>query len=116
MNRRVINAVSAGFFVLTAAMLICAVFSAWMCHTGIAAQLAQGAAVKGNELTIINIYLSACAQYVANAALLFFCGWLPRAMFIKAAAKASAAAEQPVSAESDEDFLEWASEEPEPRE
>lgn len=116
MNRRSIKAISVGFFALSAAMLGCAIFSACVCHTSIAAQLAQGATVKGNELTIINIYLSACAQYVANAALLFFCGWLPRAMFIKAAAKASAAAEQPVSAESDEDFLEWASEEPEPRE
>lgn len=113
MNRRSIKAVSVGFFVLSAAMLGCAVFSACMCHTGIAAQLAQGATVKGNELTIINIYLSACAQYVAYAALLFFCGWLPQAMLKKASAQTPAAAEPPISAESDEDFLKWASGEPE---
>lgn len=84
--------------------------------SSIAAQLAQGATVQGNELTIINIYLSACAQYVAYAALLFFCGWLPRAMFKKVSTQMPATTELPVSAESDEDFLKWASGEPAQRE
>ena len=116
MNRRSIKAISVGFFVLSAAMLGCAIFSAFVCHTSIAAQLAQGATVKGNELTIINIYLSACAQYVAYAALLFFCGWLPQAMFKKASVQAPTSTELPVPAESDADFLKWASGEPAQRE
>ena len=116
MNRRFMQAISVGFFVLSAAMLGCAIFSAFVCHTSIAAQLAQGATVKGNELTIINIYLSACAQYVAYAALLFFCGWLPQAMFKKASVQAPTSTELPVPAESDEDFLKWASGEPAQRE
>ena len=116
MNRRVMQAISVGFFVLSAAMLICAIISARMCHTSIAAQLAQGATVQGNELTIINIYLSACAQYVAYAALLFFCGWLPQAMFKKASVQAPPSTELPVTAESDEGFLKWASGEPAQRE
>lgn len=116
MNRRFMQAISIGFFVLSAAMLICAIISARMCHTSIAAQLAQGATVQGNELTIINIYLSACAQYVAYAALLFFCGWLPRTMFKKVSTQMPATTELPVSAESDEDFLKRASGEPAQRE
>lgn len=113
MNRRSIKAVSVGFLVLSAAMLACAILSAYMCHASVAAQLAKGASVKGNELTILNIYLSACAHYVAYAALLFFCGWLPRVMLKRAAAQTPTATEPPAPIESNEDFLKWATEEPE---
>lgn len=117
MKRESAKIISILFGILSVIMLGCAVFSAYVCHESIAAQLAQGATVKGNELAIVNIYLSACAQYVAFAALLFFCGWLARALFQRGvAAPKPAASEAPAAPESDEDFLKWASEEPEQKE
>ena len=61
-------------YVLAAILLIAAFISLAACQQNISAQLAQGVSVKGNELAILNIYLSSCVQHFAFAGLLFFCG------------------------------------------
>ena len=61
-------------YVLAAILLIAAFISLAACQQNISAQLAQGVSVKGNELAILNIYLSSCVQHFAFAGLLFFYG------------------------------------------
>ena len=44
------------------------------CHQNITRQLEQGVPVQGNELAIVNLYLTSCVQYFAFAAAMVFCG------------------------------------------
>lgn len=62
------------FYILAVALLITAIVSLVACHQNIAMQLEQGVPVKGNELAIVNLYLTSCAQYFALAAVVTFCG------------------------------------------
>lgn len=61
---------SAVFYVLAVVLLI----TAAACHQNISRQLEQGIPVQGNELAIVNLYLTSCAQYFAFAAAMVFCG------------------------------------------
>ena len=62
------------FYILAVALLITAIVSLVACHQNIAMQLEQGVPVKGNELVILNLYLTSCVQYFAFAAAMVFCG------------------------------------------
>lgn len=62
------------FYILAVVLLVTAVVSLAACHQNISAQLEQGVPVKGNELAIMNLYLTSCVQYFAFAAVMVFCG------------------------------------------
>lgn len=62
------------FYILAAVLLITAFVALASCHQNISAQLKQGVPVKGNELIIVNFYLTSCVQYFALAAAMIFCG------------------------------------------
>ena len=62
------------FYILAVALLITAIVSLVACHQNISMQLEQGVPVKGNELAIVNLYLTSCVQYFAFAAAMVFCG------------------------------------------
>lgn len=66
------------FFLIAAILLLTACISLAACHLNVSAQLEQGVPVKGNELAIVNLYMTSCVQYVALAALLAFCGLVLR--------------------------------------
>lgn len=61
-------------YVFAVALLITAVVSLAACHQNISRQLEQGVPVQGNELAIVNLYLTSCVQYFAFAAAMVFCG------------------------------------------
>ena len=65
---------SAVFYALAAVLLITAFVSLAACHQNISRQLEQGVPVQGNELAIVNLYLTSCVQYFALAAAMVFCG------------------------------------------
>ena len=65
---------SAAFYALAAVLLITAFVSLAACHQNISRQLEQGVPVQGNELAIVNLYLTSCVQYFAFAAAMVFCG------------------------------------------
>ena len=65
---------SAVFYALAAVLLITAFVSLAACHQNISLQLEQGVPVQGNELAIVNLYLTSCVQYFAFAAAMVFCG------------------------------------------
>ena len=65
---------SAAFYALAAVLLITAFVSLVACHQNISRQLEQGVPVQGNELVIVNLYLTSCVQYFALAAAMVFCG------------------------------------------
>ena len=65
---------SAAFYVFAVALLITAFVSLAACHQNISRQLEQGVPVQGNELAIVNLYLTSCVQYFALAAAMVFCG------------------------------------------
>ena len=65
---------SAVFYVLAVVLLITAFVSLVACHQNISRQLEQGVPVQGNELAIVNLYLTSCVQYFAFAAAMVFCG------------------------------------------
>ena len=65
---------SAVFYALAVVLLITAFVSLAACHQNITRQLEQGVPVKGNELAIVNLYLTSCVQYFAFAAAMVFCG------------------------------------------
>ena len=65
---------SAVFYALAAVLLITAFVSLAACHQNISLQLEQGVPVQGNELAIVNLYLTSCVQYFALAAAMVFCG------------------------------------------
>ena len=51
---------SAVFYALAAVLLITAFVSLAACHQNISRQLEQGVPVQGNELAIVNLYLTSC--------------------------------------------------------
>ena len=65
---------SAAFYALAAVLLITAFVSLVACHQNISRQLEQGVPVQGNELAIVNLYLTSCVQYFAFAVAMVFCG------------------------------------------
>ena len=65
---------AAACYVFAVALLITAFVSLAACHQNISRQLEQGVPVQGNELAIVNLYLTRCVQYFAFAAALVFCG------------------------------------------
>lgn len=64
---------SAVFYVLAVVLLITAFVSLAACHQNISRQLEQGVPVQGNELAIVNLYLTSCVQYFALAGAMIFC-------------------------------------------
>ena len=58
---------SAVFYALAVVLLITAFVSLAACHQNISRQLEQGVPVQGNELAIVNLYLTSCVQYFALA-------------------------------------------------
>ena len=68
------NIVSIVFAVLAGILLVTAIVSLGACHKNISLQLEQGVPVQGNELAIVNLYLTSCVQYFALAGAMVFCG------------------------------------------
>ena len=80
---------SAAFYALAAVLLITAFVSLVACHQNISRQLEQGVPVQGNELAIVNLYLTSCVQYFAFAAAMVFCGKAaPKVLALKSEAPA----------------------------
>ena len=69
---------SAVFYVLAVVLLITAFVSLVACHQNISRQLEQGVPVQGNELAIVNLYLTSCVQYFALAGAMIFCASVAR--------------------------------------
>lgn len=65
---------SAVFYALAVVLLITAFVSLVACHQNVSRQLEQGVPVQGNELAIVNLYLTSCVQYFALAGAMVFCG------------------------------------------
>ena len=65
---------SAVFYALAVVLLLTAFVSLAACHQNISRQLEQGVSVQGNELAIVNLYLTSCVQYFAFAGAMVFCG------------------------------------------
>ena len=61
-------------YVFAVVLLITAFVSLAACHQNISRQLEQGVPVQGNELAIVNLYLTSCVQYFALAGAMVFCG------------------------------------------
>ena len=61
-------------YVFAVALLITAFVSLVACHQNVSRQLEQGVPVQGNELAIVNLYLTSCVQYFALAGAMVFCG------------------------------------------
>ena len=61
-------------YVFAVALLITAFVSLAACHQNISRQLEQSLPVQGNELAIVNLYLTSCVQYFALAGAMVFCG------------------------------------------
>ena len=68
------NILSVICWILAAFLLITSIVSLAACHQNISRQLEQGVPVQGNELAIVNLYLTSCVQYFAFAAAMVFCG------------------------------------------
>ena len=74
-------------YVFAVALLITAFVSLAACHQNISRQLEQGVPVQGNELAIVNLYLTSCVQYFAFAAAMVFCGKVaPKVLALKSEA------------------------------
>lgn len=67
------NILSVICWILAAFLLITAIVSLAACHQNISRQLEQGVPVQGNELAIVNLYLTSCVQYFALAGAMVFC-------------------------------------------
>ena len=65
-------------WILAAFLLITAIVSLVACHQNISRQLEQGVPVQGNELAIVNLYLTSCVQYFALAGAMIFCASVAR--------------------------------------
>ena len=75
---------SAVFYALAVVLLITAFVSLVACHQNVSRQLEQGVPVQGNELAIVNLYLTSCVQYFAFAAAMVFCGKaVPKVLALK---------------------------------
>lgn len=111
------------FYVLAVVLLITAFVSLAACHQNISRQLEQGIPVRGNELAIVNLYLTSCVQYFTFAAAMVFCGKaVPKVLALKneapvrvtpymlnlpAEAPGSDYAEEVESEDDDTDFEAW---------
>lgn len=111
------------FYVLAVVLLITAFVSLAACHQNISRQLEQGIPVQGNELAIVNLYLTSCVQYFTFAAAMVFCGKaVPKVLALKneapvrvtpymlnppAEAPGSDYAEEVESEDDDTDFEAW---------
>ena len=74
-------------YVFAVVLLITAFVSLAACHQNISRQLEQGVPVQGNELAIVNLYLTSCVQYFAFAAAMVFCGKVaPKVLVIQSEA------------------------------
>lgn len=62
------------FYALAVVLLLTAFVSLAACHQNISRQLEQGVPVQGNELAIVNLYLTSCVQNFTFAAAMVFCG------------------------------------------
>lgn len=114
---------AAACYVFAVALLITAFVSLAACHQNISRQLEQGVPVQGNELAIVNLYLTSCVQYFAFAAALVFCGKAaPKVLSLKSEAPVqitpymlsapteaagSSFTEEVEPEEDDEDFEAW---------
>ena len=67
------NILSVICWILAAFLLITAIVSLVACHQNISRQLEQGVPVQGNELAIMNLYLTSCLQYFVLAGAMVFC-------------------------------------------
>ena len=67
------NILSVICWILAAFLLITSIVSLAPCHQNISRQLEQGVPVQGNELAIVNLYLTSCVQYFALAGAMIFC-------------------------------------------
>ena len=67
------NILSVICWILAAFLLTTAIVSLVACHQNISRQLEQGVPVQGNELAIMNLYLTSCVQYFALAGAMVFC-------------------------------------------
>lgn len=67
------NILSVICWILAAFLLITSIVSLAACHQNISRQLEQGVPVQGNELAIVNLYLTSCVQYFALAGAMVFC-------------------------------------------
>ena len=110
-------------YVFAVVLLITAFVSLAACHQNISRQLEQGVPVQGNELAIVNLYLTSCVQYFAFAAALVFCGKaVPKVLALKSDAPVqvtpymlnaptevagSTFTEEAEPEEDDEDFAAW---------
>lgn len=65
-------------WILAAFLLITSIVSLAACHQNISRQLEQGVPVQGNELAIVNLYLTSCVQYFALAGAMIFCASVAR--------------------------------------
>ena len=72
------NIFSIVFAVLAGILLVTAMVSLGACHKNISLQLEQGVPVQGNELAIVNLYLTSGVQYIALAAAMAFCSFTVR--------------------------------------
>lgn len=70
------------FYVFAVVLLITAFVSLAACYQNISRQLEQGVPVQGNELAIVNLYLTSCVQYFAFAAAMVFCGKAARGVLV----------------------------------
>ena len=78
------NILSVICWILAAFLLITSIVSLAACHQNISRQLEQGVPVQGNELAIVNLYLTSCVQYFAFAAAMVFCGKaVPKVLALK---------------------------------
>ena len=66
---------SAGFLCSCGGAADYSILSLWRpAIKNISRQLEQGVPAQGNELAIVNLYLTSCVQYFAFAAAMVFCG------------------------------------------
>lgn len=72
------NILSVICWILAAFLLITSIVSLAACHQNISRQLEQGVPVQGNELAIVNLYLTSCVQYFALAGAMIFCASVAR--------------------------------------
>ena len=100
-------------YVFAVALLITAFVSLAACHQNISRQLEQGVPVQGNELAIVNLYLTSCVQYFAFAVAMVFCGKeapvqvTPYMLNSPAEAPGSTFTEEVEPEEDDTDFEAW---------
>lgn len=119
-NKKKTSWLTITLYIFAVVLLLCTGISLFACHASITAQLAQGATVKGNEMIIVNVYLSSCMQYFVFAVLLFVSGKVYQCIenggkYDNTTISQQAAIIQPIYSDLDDDadstFAEWNSKE-----